>query len=56
VLPPPSRLRVERTFKSGLKLIQLSSVSSDPHLLTVTSKIEGGRGAGRTINRVYEPQ
>jgi hypothetical protein len=50
------KLRVERKFKSGLKLIQLYDVSVEPRLLTITSKIEGGRGGGRSINRVYEPQ
>jgi len=48
------KLRVERKFKGGLKLLQVYSVSVDPHLLTVTSKVEGGRGGSRTINRVYE--
>jgi hypothetical protein len=50
------KLRVERKFKSGLKVIQLYSVSVDPRLLTVDTKIEGGRGGGRSINRVYEPR
>lgn len=50
------KLRVERKFKSGLKLVELYSISGDPRLLTVSSKVEGGRGGNRTINRVYEPQ
>ena len=52
------KLRVERKFKSGLKLVETYSVSTDPRLLTVSAKIEGGRmgGAGRATNRVYEPR
>jgi hypothetical protein len=48
-------LRVERKFKGGLKVEDAYSISSDPRLLTVTSKIEGGRGE-RTIRRVYDPR
>ena len=48
------KLRVEKKFKGGLKVTELYSVSSDPRLLTVSSKIEGGRGGGRTMNRVYD--
>ena len=48
------KLRVEKKFKSGVKLIELYSVSSDPRMLTVSLKTEGGRGGGRTIRRVYE--
>jgi hypothetical protein len=52
------KLRVERKFKGGLKLVETYSVSVDPRLLTVAARIEGGRmgGAGRTTNRVYEPR
>ena len=52
------KLRVERKFKGGLKLVETYSVSVDPRLLTVSARIEGGRmgGAGRTTNRVYEPR
>ena len=52
------KLRVERKFKGGLKLVEIYSVSVDPRLLTVSARIEGGRmgGAGRTTNRVYEPR
>ena len=48
------KLRVEKKFKGGLKLIELYSVSSDPRMLTVSLKTEGGRGGGRTIKRVYD--
>jgi hypothetical protein len=48
------KLRVEKKFKSGVKLIELYSVSSDPRMLTVSLKTEGGRGGGRTIKRVYD--
>lgn len=48
------KLRVEKKFRSGLKVIELYSVSSDPRLLTVSLKTEGGRGGGRTIRRVYD--
>ena len=52
------KLRVERKFKSGLKLVETYGVSVDPRLLTVSAKVEGGRmgGASRTTNRVYEPR
>jgi hypothetical protein len=52
------KLRVERKFKSGLKLVETYSVSVDPRLLTVSGKIEGGRmgGSSRATNRVYEPR
>jgi hypothetical protein len=52
------RLRVERKFKGGLKVVEYYSLSSDPHLLTVVSKPEGGRmpGGGRAATRVYEGQ
>ena len=53
------KLRVERKFKSGLKLVETYSVSVDPRLLTVSAKIEGGRIGGassRTTTRVYEPR
>jgi hypothetical protein len=48
------KLRVEKKFKGGLKLIELYSVSSDPRMLTVSLKTEGGRGGGRTMKRVYD--
>jgi hypothetical protein len=50
------KLRVEKKFKGGLKVVELYSVSADPRLLTVSTKIEGGgmRGGGRTMNRVYD--
>jgi hypothetical protein len=48
------KLRVEKKFRSGPRVIELYSVSSDPRLLTVSLKTEGGRGGGRTIKRVYE--
>jgi hypothetical protein len=48
------KLRVEKKFKNGLKVVELYSVSSDPRLLTVSLKTEGGRGGGRTIKRVYD--
>ena len=48
------KLRVEKKFKGGLKLIELYSVSSDPRMLTVSLKTEGGRGGGHTIKRVYD--
>jgi len=48
------KLRVEKKFRSGPKVIELYSVSSDPRLLTVSLKTEGGRGGGRTIKRVYD--
>ena len=52
------KLRVERKFKSGLKLVETYALSMDPHLLTVSARVEGGRmgGASRTTNRVYEPR
>jgi hypothetical protein len=52
------KLRVEKKFKGGLKVVELYSVSAQPRLLTVSTKIEGGgrRGGGRTMNRVYEQQ
>jgi hypothetical protein len=37
------KLRVERKFKGGLKLVEHFSVASEPRLLTVVSKVEGGR-------------
>jgi len=46
-------LRVERKFKGGLKVVDHYSVAGEARLLTVTSKIEGGRG-GRTVSRVYD--
>ena len=48
------KLRVEKKFKGGLKLIELYSLSSDPRMLTVSLKTEGGRGGGRTMKRVYD--
>jgi hypothetical protein len=53
-----ARLRVERKFKGGLKVIEYYSLSSDPRLLTIVSKPEGGRmpGGGRTVTRVYDGQ
>ena len=48
------KLRVEKKFRSGPKVIELYSVSSDPRLLTVSLKTEGGRGGGRTMKRVYD--
>jgi hypothetical protein len=48
------KLRVEKKFRSGPKVIELYSVSSDPRLLTVSLKTDSGRGGGRTIKRVYE--
>jgi hypothetical protein len=48
------KLRVEKKFKGGLKLIERYSVSSDPRMLTVSLKTEGGRGGGRTMKRVYD--
>ena len=45
---------MEKKFRSGLKVIELYSVTSDPRVLTVSLKTEGGRGGGRTITRVYE--
>ena len=51
------KLRVERKFKGGLKLVETYSVSADPRLLTVSARIEGGRGGTRReTNRVYEPR
>lgn len=52
------RLRVERKFKGGLRVIEHYARSSDPALLRITSKIEGGRapGGGTTVTRVYEPR
>lgn len=47
------RLRVERKFKGGVKVIEHLSVAAEPKLLTVSVKIEG-RG-GRTSTRAYEP-
>ena len=49
---PLGKLRVERKFKSGLKLVETYAVSVDPHLLTVSAKVD----ASRTTNRVYEPR
>jgi len=51
-------LRVERKFNGGVKVVDHFSVAGDPPLLTVTSKIEGGRGpgGGRVVNRVYEQE
>lgn len=50
------KLRVQKKFKSGPKVVELYSVSADPPLLTVSVKIDGGgmRGGGRSMNRVYE--
>jgi hypothetical protein len=48
------KLRVEKKFKGGLKVLELYSVSAEPRLLTISSKIEGGRGGSRTVNRVYD--
>ena len=50
------KLRVEKKFKGGLKVVELYSISADPRLLTVSLKIDGGgsRGGGRPMNRVYE--
>ena len=50
------KLRVEKKFKAGLKVVELYSISADPRLLTVSVKIDGGgsRGGGRPMNRVYE--
>ena len=50
------KLRVEKKFKGGLKVVELYSVSSEPRLLTVSSKIDGGgtRGGGRQMHRVYD--
>jgi hypothetical protein len=48
------KLRVERKFKGGLKVVEYYALSSEPPLLTISSKIEGGRGPGRTSTRVYE--
>jgi hypothetical protein len=48
------KLRVEKKFRSGPKVIELYSVSSEPRLLTVSLKTEGGRGGGHTIKRVYD--
>jgi hypothetical protein len=52
------KLRVEKKFKGGLKVVELYSVSADPRLLAVSTKIEGGgmRGDGRTMNRIYDAQ
>jgi hypothetical protein len=51
-----SKLRVERKFKGGLKIVEYYSVSIDPRILTVTSKLEGGQmpGGARTVKRVYD--
>ena len=49
------KLRVERKFKSGLKVTEYYAVSGEPRLLTVSSTIDGARmpGGKRTGNRVY---
>ena len=48
------KLRVEKKFKGGVKVVELYAVSLEPRLLTVSTKVEGGRGGGRTMNRVYD--
>jgi hypothetical protein len=51
------KLRVERKFKGDVKVVDDYSVSVDPRLLTIVSKVQGGpmRGRERTIRRVYDP-
>lgn len=49
-------LRVNRKFKGGLTVQESYSVSADPRLLTVVVKIEGGRGGGQPMTRVYDFQ
>jgi hypothetical protein len=51
-----SKLRVERRFKGGLKIVEYYSVLIDPRILTVTSTLEGGQmpGGARTVKRVYD--
>ena len=50
------KLRVERKFKGGVKVVELYSLTADPRLLTVSSTVEGGRmrDGGRTTTRVYD--
>lgn len=50
------KLRVERKFKGGVKVIEYLSVSADPRVLNISVRIEGGPGPAPTTNRVYEPQ
>jgi hypothetical protein len=49
------KLRVERKFKSGLKVTDYYAVAGEPRVLTVSQTIEGGRmpGGTRPLNRVY---
>jgi len=51
------KLRVEKKFKGGLKVVEIYSVSVEPRLLTISSRIEGGRrDGGRTLTRVYDAE
>jgi hypothetical protein len=53
-----ARLRVQREFRGGLKVVDYYSLTSDPRLLLISSKLEGGGlpRAGRVVNRVYHQQ
>ena len=46
------KLRVERKFKGGLKLVETYSVSVNPRLLTVSAHIEGGRMGAPAAPRI----
>jgi hypothetical protein len=50
------RLRLERKFKSGAKLVEQYSLSAEGRQLTIASKVEGGRmpEGSRTIKRTYD--
>jgi hypothetical protein len=50
-----ARLRVQREFKGGLKVVDYYSLSSNPHLLLIASKLEGGGVPRllRAVSRVY---
>jgi hypothetical protein len=52
------RLRLERKFKGGLKLVEQYSLPADSRQMTVTSKVEGGRmpEGARAIKRTYDRQ
>ena len=52
------KLRVEKKFKGGLKVVEIYSVSVEPRLLTVSSSLDGGgrRAGGRTVTRVYDAE
>jgi hypothetical protein len=51
-------LRVERKFKGDMKAVDELSLPTDPRILVMTTKVEGGgtRGRALTLKRVYDRQ